>query len=364
MSHDPKPAGSMPWLDDAIDAGSSRGGDSTGVVVMTQGLSIGFLGLVGWVLIGFVDRGEETRDKKDIGQHREIPVDAMIGSLAFAPDGRGLAVATRDGRVMTWDLKRSRPVRSTSWDWTPRVAFSPDGRTLAATGSNASVGLWDPGSGEMVDRIDIEGGQLHRLAFAPDGRTLALGGRDGGLVLWDLADGSIRAQAELGRFVGALAYAPDGREVATGGVDGVVTLWDSRDLRRLRSFRAQALQIHGLAFAPRGKALATSGSVDEVVRVWDPETGRALAELPGHRCGAPALAFSHDGALLAAARGDGSISLWDARTWRRVAIVKGPRAWLGAIAFAPDGRSLATGGDDRTLRIWDGSSWAKPRKAG
>ncbi|WP_422931387.1 WD40 repeat domain-containing protein [Singulisphaera sp. PoT] len=163
----------------------------------------------------------------------------------------------------------------------------------------------------------------------------------------------IRARAHAGQFIGALAYAPGGGSVAVGGLDGTVTLRDAGGLGRLCSFRAQPTLVSGLAFSPRAGALATGGDASEAVRVWDADTGRLLATLPGHAGGVPTLAFSPDGSLLAAATGAGRVYLWDSGSWGVVGVLEGPRAWLSALAFSPDGRSLATAGDDRTLRIWE-----------
>ncbi len=67
-----------------------------------------------------------------------------------------------------------------------------------------------------------------------------------------------------------------------------------------------------------------------------------------------ALAFSPDGATLAASGPDDRVILWDAERWTRRAVLgaEGLPAATDA-AFAPDGARLATSSVDGSVRLWD-----------
>ena len=56
--------------------------------------------------------------------------------------------------------------------------------------------------------------------------------------------------------------------------------------------------------------LAT-GHEDRVVRLWDPETGKLLHALKGHRHSVRSLAFTPEGRELASGSSDSTILLWD-----------------------------------------------------
>ncbi|MGH3931548.1 MAG: TIR domain-containing protein, partial [Pseudonocardiaceae bacterium] len=118
----------------------------------------------------------------------------LVSSVAFAPDGRTLATASWDNRVILWDI-------------TDRVAPRPLGEPLTAhTGSVSSV------------------------AFAPDGRTLATTSADTTTLLWDLTNPAApRPLGEplttTGIWGGTAQFSADGRILATTSTDGTVTLW-------------------------------------------------------------------------------------------------------------------------------------------
>ena len=57
------------------------------------------------------------------------------------------------------------------------VAFSPDGRTLALASREGTVQLWDVASGKTLAVLKGHSSAVRRVAFSPDGRTLASGAR-------------------------------------------------------------------------------------------------------------------------------------------------------------------------------------------
>ena len=97
-------------------------------------------------------------------------------SVAFSPDGKRLASASRDGTVKVWDAATGQEIRTLKGHtgFVTSVAFSPDGKRLASAGSRSD--------GEGVGRRDRAGNPhpqgAYRLAstsvaFSPDGKRLA-----------------------------------------------------------------------------------------------------------------------------------------------------------------------------------------------
>ena len=65
--------------------------------------------------------------------------------VAFAPDGRTLAVACEDGNVRLWNLATRREVLVLRHGKVALlfVEFSPDGRTLVSVCEKGTMHFWD-----------------------------------------------------------------------------------------------------------------------------------------------------------------------------------------------------------------------------
>jgi WD40 repeat protein len=110
--------------------------------------------------------------------------------------------------------------------------------------------------------------------------------------------------------------------------------------------------VWSLAFSPDGTLLATSGSSDGLLFLWDAVTGHKVHDLAGHSRKWPLVAFSPDGATLAAGGEDGTVNVWNVRTGRREEPLRWNDGPVRSVAFSPDGRLLASG-DDRTVQVID-----------
>jgi len=228
------------------------------------------------------------------------------------------------------------------------IAISPDGRWLASAGNDKKLMLWDAAKGVSVRQWTAHGFRITSLAFSPDGRQVlsASDERRGNLRLWDTASGRLVHSFDGQNFgLEAAAFSPDGKLVAAcGGPRGNVTLWDAKTGRAVRTLSADA---YALAFSPDGRTLATAGA-GRAISLWEVSSGQALHRLEGHTDAVRSLSFSRDGQLLASAGDDSRIRVWRVAEHRQVQAL--PLPWAVAVAFFPDGRRLLAG-----ARIWGGN---------
>jgi WD40 repeat protein len=146
--------------------------------------------------------------------------------------------------------------------------------------------------------------------------------------------------------------------------------YDHRLAQRLTRRSAQQQRgIQKAAVSPNG-ALLAAVTAEGRIRLWDLNTGKAGADLPGHT--GPAhlhtLTFSPDSKTLASGGADGQVRLWEVPAGKLAATLswrfsdKATR-WVLALAFHPNGRTLAAGGTVRDLakaRTDSDSQWGKP----
>jgi WD40 repeat protein len=150
-----------------------------------------------------------------------------VEQLAFSPFDETLAVVHRDGKVVVWDARNGKQLRSPPDSSV--VAAAPGGPVLALA-RDKLLGFWDRRGHRWKDAGFEFPTAIRALAFVPDGKYLAVGEAGGDVTLWDVAR---KKQAHIfkghqGEVLG-LAVAPDGNFLATGGADGTARLWDVRE---------------------------------------------------------------------------------------------------------------------------------------
>jgi WD40 repeat protein len=258
----------------------------------------------------------------------------VVDAMAFAPDGRTLAMVTLRQRVQAWDLSAlpdRRPLATFTAPATmcqptcSQLAVHPDGRMLAVASSKGGAWLLRVGSRmRVLGHVPLTGVGVRGIAFSPDGRMLATAEESGRVVLWDVSDPA--APLSLGNIrTGSVTYALNGS-------------W--------------------IAFSPGSRLIATAGPENAVVLhdISDPRRPRFSRRLDGHQESVSSVSFSPDGSTLATASADQTTVLWNLRQPqppREVGRLSADLEVPHRASFAPDGHTVATAGQGQRLLLWE-----------
>jgi hypothetical protein len=158
------------------------------------------------------------------------PPNANALELAFAPDGRSLAVAWDGGAVRLWELVTGdERLASFLTGVTPHapgagaLAVSPDGRFVAAPYQQVALRLWDVVTGAPAQELRAHRDVVRCLTFAPDGKAIVTGSLDTTALVWD-----VRA-----RPAEKASVSPAAREEAWRALAGADAVAAYRGLRAL-----------------------------------------------------------------------------------------------------------------------------------
>jgi WD40 repeat protein len=146
-------------------------------------------------------------------------------------------------------------------------------------------------------------------------------------------------------FPAGLAFSPDGKMLASGGVDNRIRFWDPDTGKELRTLEGHKNQVNCIAFSGDGKWLA-SGSQDHELMLWDVDAGKLQRRFDGHDAPIELLALSPDGKVLASSCLAGTLRLWDTQAGKEIRslpIDAGLR--VDAMLFTPDSRHLLFNND-------------------
>lgn len=306
---------------DAVGSFYGHVRDAVGVAVAPDGKSVAVAGAEDKVLLWSVPDGKRLAS---------VPVDArMVIALAYSPDGRFLAVSVlpanreQSNFILVLEGQSLKPhVRIPLANQTAySLAWSPDSSLLAAACgfSKQFVGivrLFEPSerreSGVLT--CSEQSGVPKHVQFSPDGATIAVGGNGGVCELWDVKEHKLRwwVKAHTSIIYG-LAFSPGGETVATISEDGLeVNLWDTASGKRSGQLVTRG-KLAGVAFSPSGKTIAVASHIDrQQVVLWNAATRKPQVTLSlgsGLKM-ADHVAFSGQGNLLVA-EADNTIFCWN-----------------------------------------------------
>jgi len=229
------------------------------------------------------------------------------------------------------------------------------GRRIIAVGERGVLTL-DADSGEVMSRI--ESNEPLAAATAWDARTqrLLTATQTGSVIEWDLTTGALLAKHRAADdAVRSLALLSGGRRMLVA---------TAASLRILDRGAAQPAGpeidvpggVRAAAATPNGALLAAACG-DGRVRLFNGATGEPLAEyLDSRRHPPESLAFSADGRYLAADRSGADVALIDLATDAEPVLLDEPGGRIRDLQFVtpPDGPTLLlAASEDKSLYVWE-----------
>ncbi|KAF4240589.1 hypothetical protein CNMCM6457_007167 [Aspergillus fumigatiaffinis] len=274
--------------------------------------------------------------------------DYKVTSIALSPDGKLLAACTDRG-VQVWDIaagvvKQELPK---SPEDIQSAVFSPDSKTLAL-GSRNQTAIWDFESATVSHKSNED--YLRPFnAFTADGRFVARNSF-AKVQFWDAADPMCK-QILQGRLSDAISIfrSPDANYLASVERTMSVRVWDGSICEAEQTLPVLGASVSFLSTSPDGTVLLSVAGATMQLWTTDGVCTHTLTH-PTERV--RFVSFSPGGKTFASVAEDDIVCMWDVETGSLLHTLKYYGEWIGTVVFSPDGTTLAGGSVD-TLQLWD-----------
>jgi WD40 repeat protein len=280
---------------------------------------------------------------ENIQNIRELSVwgSGWVTDLATSPDGSILAAASSIG-LFLYNSETLIPINFLHYD-AESLAFSPDGTILAIGLKRSEILLWNVPTNESMGQLLGLSGEVSSLAFSSDGKTLASGSGNRTITLWDIENQTeIFTLDGLGTYVmsriSTVLFSPDDKYLYSSDWDGTIRKWDIEKMEQVFSIKTNAK--NSLDLSSDGTVLASSGFENNIIKLWESESGNNIGELVGHKGFIRRIEFSPKGKNLASCSYDGTIRIWDIETKQQIKLLQDITTSCSSVGYSQSGTVL------------------------
>lgn len=191
--------------------------------------------------------------------------------------------------------------------------------------------------------------------FSPNGDIVALGDRDGGVKLVDAKDGTLIKSLAPGFGkdvrVNHVVYSPRGHYVASAA-NGIVIVWDVDDGSVVNRFTVpDTEEIVSLEYSPDGESLITAFGAGYPTAIWDSHAGKEKLSLGDAKAIHKTAFFSPDQTRIVTTE-DNTVRVWDSNTGAALAWFGPHGGTVNFAEFTPDSKSIVSVSIDGDARVW------------
>ncbi|KAF9362637.1 hypothetical protein BGX34_005779 [Mortierella sp. NVP85] len=282
-----------------------------------------------------------------------------VWHISFSHNGRFLASASADRRIIIWNLETFEPVQ-TLQSHTDKVSccvWSQDDTQLLTAGSDRAVKLWDVQTGTLKSTFQRHTDTIISVGWLPDGDRFVSGSEKDLLLMSTSGDVLHSWQYP----VQDLAISEDGKilVVMCGIIIRVINLVDMTEIRKLDEsdgIMAISLSKDGQYLLVNTTPKHTPMPVHKEIHLWSLTEGRIVRKYSGFKQGLFVIRSCFGGwneRFVVSGGEDAKVYIWHRENGNLIQTLEGHSRPVTVVAWSPTNPNMfASASDDHTIRIW------------
>lgn len=280
----------------------------------------------------------------------------FLVNCSYSPDGQYIATNGNNNLTKLFRSQNNELI-TTITHKNPIVngIFNSSGSLFVTINRDSLPIVWETNSGKLLFTLVGHSDWVNTCLFSADGANLITASRDGTIKIWDVSSGKlIRDIKAHHKSINEIAYSHDGKLIVSVGDDTMVKIWDAKTGQGIHVLSGHTLAINSVQFS-KNDSLIITASDDKTIKVWSIFNGKMIHDLKlnGHTGWIKAARFNNDcSKIVSFSNVEQVVKVWDTNTGILHFDLVSHSDGINAIAFDNNNR-LCTVSNDNTSKLWD-----------
>ncbi|THH33593.1 hypothetical protein EUX98_g555 [Antrodiella citrinella] len=308
--------------------------------------------------------------------------------LASASNGTHLSHVTLLIRVLTsfvlgslkiWNMKSFTCIRTIECTTPICSTFLPGDRQIAVGTKSGEILIYDVASSSLVETISAHTSTVWSMHIRADEQALVSGSADKDIKFWEIeykksTDKDSPSQQgpriltlchvrtlKMTDDVLSVRYSPNGKLLAVALLDSTVKVFYQDTLKFFLSLYGHKLPVLSMDISADSKLIVTC-SADKNVKIWGLDFGDCHRSIFAHDDSVMQVAFEKTDSRDFNAKPshyfwtvgkDKMLKYWDGDRFENIQKLDGHHGEIWALAVSNHGKFVVTGSHDKSIRIWE-----------
>ncbi|KAF8605289.1 WD-repeat-containing protein [Ceratobasidium sp. AG-I] len=288
-----------------------------------------------------------------------------IRAVALSSDDQLIASAS-NGLLKIWNVQSTACIRTFECGYAICCTFLPGDRQVAVGTKSGEILVFDLASSALVQTTQAHEGAVWSLHVRSDNVAMVSGSADKDVKFWEFERKTEEGSKFIGRVVTivhvrtlkmtedvlSVRYSPNSKLLAVALLDSTVKVFFQDSLKFFLSLYGHKLPVLGMDISSDSKLIITC-SVDKNIKIWGLDFGDCHKSLFAHDESVMQVAFQQGTHYFWSVSKDKMLKYWDGDKFEQIQRLDGHHGEIWALAASQNGKFVVTGSHDKSIRIWE-----------